>query len=105
MVKLGDNKWIVDVAINRPTRITAGTPNYYDLEKPSVLSSVLVGSDLTITTDQETRVTLFSDEVGTVIERKYVDNTTHVFTGITTGTYYLGVMNNTNRTIAETITV
>jgi len=105
VVKLGDDKWIVDVAINRPTKITAGTPNYYDLDKPSVLSSVLVGSDLTITTDQETRVTLFSDEVGTVIERKYIDNNTHVFTGITTGTYYLGVMNNTNRTIVETITI
>tara|TARA_R110002020_G_scaffold93467_2_gene225497 strand:+ start:2751 stop:4217 length:1467 start_codon:yes stop_codon:yes gene_type:complete len=106
ILSLGSNRYLIEVfATNKTTTISEGVQYYLDTVKPSVLTSGLDGSDLTVTTDQETKMTLFSDESGTVIERKYNNDTTHVFNSISSGTYYLGVINNTNRSIIETIIV
>jgi hypothetical protein len=106
IVSLGSNKYIVEVnATDLVIEVTEGVQEYYELVNPTLLSSNLVVNDLTITTDQNTVLTLFSDEIGTVIERKYNKDNSHVFSGIVSGTYYLGIMNNTNSTIIETIIV
>lgn len=104
---LGSDKFIVEVyATSLSTTISqTSNPDYINLDYPVLLTDNFMTDTLTVTTDVLTKVTLFSDEVGTVIERKYTDSDSHVFTGLSSGqTYYLGIMSRENKTIIETIT-
>jgi hypothetical protein len=106
VLSLGADKYIVEVnASDLVIEITEGIQDYFDVVNPVMLSSTLDGSDLTITTDQKTVITLFSDQIGTVVNRTYSLDTSNVISGVASGTYYVGIMNNTNKTIIEEITI
>lgn len=102
---LGNDIYIVDVyADSLETVLTFGTADYISLDYPAVTLQTFNSGTLIINTDLLTVATLFSDQNGTVVERKNSNATAHTFNGLASGTtFYLAIMTRENKSIIKTI--